>query len=133
MAATALSDINVADKRRHPRVDVGLRGTIRLSPGAMETEATVVNFARGGVYVRSASTPPLGTPVALRFRMLLEHTYEAHGHVVRWDREHGGFGVAFAETNAAMEEFAHYLTKLPAPLRPVYLADVLYLQLEATA
>lgn len=114
------------DKRRHQRVDINLPATLVTGHETTDVEAVVMNFAPGGVFVRSATQPPCGARIELHFRMLGDRLCEAAGHVVRHDEERGGFAVSFDQANPAMESFTHHLIKLPSHLHAYYLADVLH-------
>lgn len=113
------------NKRRHPRVAIELRASLRDE--AATSRASLLNVARGGVFVATARPPEIGRQVQVRFRMLATRVCEASGKVV-WRTAtdgSGGFGVEFERTNHDMDCFLRSIANLPARLHAIYLADVL--------
>lgn len=124
-----------ADKQqntRAPRVPVNL--DVRVVGERDEDKATLVNVARGGLFVGTATPAEVGSLVHLQFRMLKARVCQAVGTVV-WqrtgtDEAQPGFGVAFVNTNSNMDMFVRTIASLPAKLRTIYLADVLEPRIE---
>jgi hypothetical protein len=62
----------------------------------------VTNISRTGVFIKAASTLPVGTHVNLRFTVIMDdiETIEGIGEVVRVEKDPPGMGVVFRELNA---------------------------------
>jgi hypothetical protein len=114
--------VSMRSPRRHPRVTVNL--PVTMASPARSLEATLHDVAAGGACVRTDRPAEIGTPVTIRFRMLRDRVHEATGRVVWQCPDLPGFGVAFEESNEAMQSFMSHLVKLPEVLRSIYLADV---------
>ncbi len=106
--------------RQHVRVATEL--TARLVVGASVHEATVRDVGGGGLFVATDQPPALGAAVAVQFHHLSRLDCSARGRVA-W-RADGGFGVAFDQMTPAMTSFTRTLARMPAHLRPLYLAGV---------
>lgn len=106
--------------RRHPRVTTEL--VARLVHGASERAVMVRDVGGGGLCVATDEPPAVGAAVDIQFRHVSRLECGARGRVV-W-RAAGGFGVAFDQVTPAMASFARTLARMPAHLRPLYLAGV---------
>ncbi len=106
--------------RRHPRVATEM--VARLDDGGSTKAVTVRDLGGGGLFVATDEPPAVGAAVDVRFRHVSRLECSARGRVV-W-RAAGGFGVAFDQVTPAMASFARTLVRMPAHLRPLYLAGV---------
>jgi hypothetical protein len=59
----------------------------------------VTNISRTGVFIKSQNVLPIGTPVNLRFTVIMDdiETIEGVGEVVRVEKDPPGMGVVFRE------------------------------------
>ena len=77
----------------------------------------VTNISRSGVFIRSKSPLPVGTPVNLKFTVIMDdiETIEGQGEVVRVEEDPQGMGVVFTELTKYSEEL---IGKLLTQTRP---------------
>ena len=66
----------------------------------------VTNISRSGVFVRSKNPLPVGTPVNLKFTVIMDdlEMIEGTGEVVRVEADPPGMGVVFTKLTAYSEQ-----------------------------
>ena len=106
--------------RRHPRVATEL--VARLDDVGSVRAVTVRDVGGGGLFVATDRPPAVGAAVDVQFRHVSRLDCSARGRVA-W-RAASGFGIAFDQVTPAMASFARTLARMPAHLRPLYLAGV---------
>jgi len=120
MSEPAMAPPQHHSPRRYPRVATEL--VARLVDGASVRAVTVRDVGGGGMFVATDEPPAVGAALDVQFRHVSRLECGARGRVV-W-RAAGGFGVAFDQVTPAMASFARTLARMPAHLRPLYLAGV---------
>jgi uncharacterized protein (TIGR02266 family) len=74
----------------------------------------VTNISRSGVFIRSKSPLPVGTPVNLKFTVIMDdlEMIEGAGEVVRVETDPPGMGVVFTQLTTYSEQLiGHLLTR----------------------
>jgi len=77
----------------------------------------VTNISRSGVFIRSKNPLPVGTPVNLRFTVIMDdiETIEGAGEVVRVEEDPPGMGVVFTHlTTYSQQLLDRLLTRAPS-------------------
>ncbi len=74
-------------RRRHQRIAVAIRGSLRAS-GAPRPEILVLNISAGGIFAAGADPPPVGTTLQVRLACD-ERTEYSFPCVVQWTSERG--------------------------------------------
>ena len=71
----------------------------------------VTNISRSGVFIRSKAPLPVGTPVNLKFTVIMEdiETIEGAGEVVRVEHDPPGMGVVFTDLERYSKELIEKL------------------------
>jgi hypothetical protein len=71
----------------------------------------VTNISRSGVFIRSKSPLPVGTPVNLKFTVIMNdiETIEGRGEVVRVEADPPGMGVIFTELTGYSKNLIEWL------------------------
>lgn len=109
-------------------MNVHLRIAVAAGAGAEDVEGELVNIAADGMLVRAPIDAPSQSSIVLRFRMLGNRECEARGRVTA--QTNGDLEIGLEQRSPDMERFLGELEKLPVPLRPIYLADVLQPRLD---
>jgi hypothetical protein len=75
----------------------------------------VMNVSRSGAFIKSRELLPIGTPVHLRFTVLVDdvHTIEGVGEVVRVEQDPPGMGVVFTELSECSKDLLNKLLTAP--------------------
>jgi uncharacterized protein (TIGR02266 family) len=71
----------------------------------------VTNISRSGAFIRSKSPLPVGTPVNLKFTVIMDdiETIEGAGEVVRVESDPPGMGVVFTHLTAFSQQLIEHL------------------------
>jgi uncharacterized protein (TIGR02266 family) len=71
----------------------------------------VTNISRSGVFIRSKAPLPVGTPVNLKFTVIMDdlELIEGTGEVVRVEVDPPGMGVVFTQLTAYSEQLIRHL------------------------
>jgi uncharacterized protein (TIGR02266 family) len=71
----------------------------------------VTNISRTGVFIRSKNPLPIGTPVNLKFTVIMEdiEVIEGQGEVVRVDADPPGMGVVFTHVTSFSQDLIERL------------------------
>ena len=71
----------------------------------------VTNISRSGVFIRSKAPLPVGTPVNLKFTVIMDdlELIEGTGEVVRVETDPPGMGVVFTQLTAYSEQLIRRL------------------------
>ncbi len=106
-----------------PTIEIQLRIRVASGSDSQLVDGIVISVASDGAVCQAPVALPIGAEVKLQFRFIGKRSCEAYGQV-SWHRD-GRFRVAFTGRNEQMDSFLSQLYKLTAPLRPIYLADIL--------
>ncbi len=114
--------LNGEDRRRHPRVPVGLQVDLRFDSVQHFLSAYAEDISESGMFIRGWETKDDGTPhevgqtLALRFEAGAERIVEGTARVVRVVRKadggEAGLGVQFIELDAQSRRLIEAIVRI---------------------
>src|SRR4051812_41827912 len=101
-----------ADRRRHPRAQIGVQATLAVSGLGYEVPAVLRDLSESGCYFDTGATINLGWTVSMSFLVKPRDLCEAEGRGVRTHNTRG-FGVRFEKGNGPLLELVRRLLSTP--------------------